>query len=460
MVVRSVISGRFASEAFLHTDHCPRKARKTRRSCVQSLPKWPQFVRKATKFAGTSLEVIKAMMRTLITNKQILSSLFFISTLTSFVACEGQVWNEDLNRMETTRHRNYTESPTPDSMMPPPSMDPSAQSAPGLRFESIGGVTQNTVILSATLYAQGDAAVTHHGHCLTTSPNAGAESMTCNDLGSFAFTGSFVSAIEDLDANTTYYVRAYATNVYGTSLSDELRFTTMAEAPRVFRNCVSANTAHLDFGVTQVAQRHTQRLLITNGCDAQVKLKALDITPPGHDGFMLRHQANTPIYLEPGEGYSVDLIFIASSPGQRQGRLNISVESLSQSGMGLADWVVSVDLSATVIVTGPSIQPLTPVLSFGNVAVGQSATEEVRITNPGTQTLTISSLRFSNAEMGGYGLLGPFRIPTRIEPGQTVTFIRIRFTPNVAGLAEGTLLLISNDPLRPEISIPVRGTGH
>ncbi len=40
--------------------------------------------------------------------------------------------------------------------------------------------------------------------------------------------GSFVSSISGLSANTTYYVRAYATNCNGTAYGNEMSFTTLA----------------------------------------------------------------------------------------------------------------------------------------------------------------------------------------------------------------------------------------
>ena len=40
-------------------------------------------------------------------------------------------------------------------------------------------------------------------------------------------TGSFISNITELTANTTYYVRAYAINSTGTSYGSELNFTTL-----------------------------------------------------------------------------------------------------------------------------------------------------------------------------------------------------------------------------------------
>ena len=43
-------------------------------------------------------------------------------------------------------------------------------------------------------------------------------------------TGTFISVLEDLDSETTYFVRAYATNIIGTAYGDQIEFTTTGGA--------------------------------------------------------------------------------------------------------------------------------------------------------------------------------------------------------------------------------------
>jgi len=65
--------------------------------------------------------------------------------------------------------------------------------------------------------------VTAHGVCWNTSPNpTTANSFTTDGTG----TGTFVSALTGLTEDTTYYVRAYATNAVGTYYGNEVSFTT------------------------------------------------------------------------------------------------------------------------------------------------------------------------------------------------------------------------------------------
>ena len=65
----------------------------------------------------------------------------------------------------------------------------------------------------------GEATVTARGVCWSTSHNPTiSDSYTTNGTG----TGSFTSSLTNLTPNTTYYVRAYATNSVGTAYGSEV----------------------------------------------------------------------------------------------------------------------------------------------------------------------------------------------------------------------------------------------
>jgi hypothetical protein len=68
---------------------------------------------------------------------------------------------------------------------------------------------------------------TAHGFCWnTTGTPTLADSIT--DEGAAAATGAFTSNMTGLSANTTYHVRAYATNTAGTAYGNQVSFTTEA----------------------------------------------------------------------------------------------------------------------------------------------------------------------------------------------------------------------------------------
>jgi hypothetical protein len=65
--------------------------------------------------------------------------------------------------------------------------------------------------------------VSVRGVCWSTTANpTTADSKTSDGTGQ----GSFTSSITGLTSNTTYYVRAYATNCVGTGYGSDISFTT------------------------------------------------------------------------------------------------------------------------------------------------------------------------------------------------------------------------------------------
>jgi hypothetical protein len=96
----------------------------------------------------------------------------------------------------------------------------------GLSTTNISSTTQTTAVSGGNINADGGAPVTARGVCWssnTTSPTI-SNSTTNNGNG----IGSFSSSLTDLLANTTYYVRAYATNNSGTAYGNVISFRTIA----------------------------------------------------------------------------------------------------------------------------------------------------------------------------------------------------------------------------------------
>lgn len=102
----------------------------------------------------------------------------------------------------------------------------SSESAAVVTTSSVIGVTQTTAICGGNVLEDGGSDVTQKGVCWSTSNNPTVSSSSKTNDGSGK--GSYASSISGLTANTTYYVRAYATNSMGTVYGNELSFTTSA----------------------------------------------------------------------------------------------------------------------------------------------------------------------------------------------------------------------------------------
>ena len=95
---------------------------------------------------------------------------------------------------------------------------------------AISGITSSSAKSGGNVTDNGGSSITARGVCWDISPNPTiADNRTTNGIG----TGTFTSNITGLTENTTYYVRAYATNSQGTAYGEELDFTTNAESVTV-----------------------------------------------------------------------------------------------------------------------------------------------------------------------------------------------------------------------------------
>ncbi len=88
---------------------------------------------------------------------------------------------------------------------------------------TVTSITHNSANSGGNVTYDGGATVTARGVCWSTSSNPTISNYHTTDGSG---TGTFTSSITGLADNTTYYVRAYATNSVGTSYGNQIFFTT------------------------------------------------------------------------------------------------------------------------------------------------------------------------------------------------------------------------------------------
>ncbi len=114
---------------------------------------------------------------------------------------------------------------------------------PTVTTEEVTQITSAGATSGGTVMADGGAEVTARGVVWSTSANPTVDdNKTTDGTG----VGRFTSVITGLEAETTYYVRAYATNEAGTAYGEQREFTTVlgADAPAVTTVEVSMVARH------------------------------------------------------------------------------------------------------------------------------------------------------------------------------------------------------------------------
>lgn len=94
---------------------------------------------------------------------------------------------------------------------------------PGITTTDVTAITTNSAVSGGNITYDGGAAVTNRGVCWSTAPNPNITGTHSENGGG---NGVFSSTISNLNPNTKYYVRAYASNSAGISYGNETSFTT------------------------------------------------------------------------------------------------------------------------------------------------------------------------------------------------------------------------------------------
>ncbi|MCX6278584.1 MAG: hypothetical protein NT004_10850, partial [Bacteroidetes bacterium] len=108
---------------------------------------------------------------------------------------------------------------------------------PTVSTQFITSITQTTAQGGGHVTADGGSAVTHYGVCWSDNPDPTIGNSKTNDGSGI---GLFTSNLTLLTPNTTYYVKAYATNSVGTAYGNQVVFTTLhlPELPVVYTSPV------------------------------------------------------------------------------------------------------------------------------------------------------------------------------------------------------------------------------
>ena len=83
-------------------------------------------------------------------------------------------------------------------------------------------ITPTTVTIEGNITSDGGSTIIERGFCISKLPNPTITNKIANGSG----IGSYTLQITELTQNTTYYIKAYATNNVGTVYSNEISFTT------------------------------------------------------------------------------------------------------------------------------------------------------------------------------------------------------------------------------------------
>ena len=112
---------------------------------------------------------------------------------------------------------------------------------PTVKTTPITEVTAEGATLGGEVMTDGRLAVTARGICYGTEQQPTVEGTHTTDGTGL---GAFTTTLKNLEHNTIYYARAYATNKMGTAYGEQVKFTTELGVPVVISDSVYRITAH------------------------------------------------------------------------------------------------------------------------------------------------------------------------------------------------------------------------
>ncbi|WP_139786763.1 choice-of-anchor Q domain-containing protein, partial [Desulfamplus magnetovallimortis] len=207
---------------------------------------------------------------------------------------------------------------------------------PTVTTSEISDITETAATGGGEVTSDGCDTITARGVCWSTSQNP---TIDVNDgkTTDGTETGPFTSSITGLEPDTTYYVRAYATNSVGTAYGEEKTFTTTGQPEiDILGNGVSIMDGdttpftddHTDFGRIDIGSSEiiTRTFTIENSGTIDLNLTGtpvVSITGENADDFTVATEPAS--VVAPEESTTFTITFDPSAPGLRTA--NVTIEN-------------------------------------------------------------------------------------------------------------------------------------
>lgn len=197
----------------------------------------------------------------------------------------------------------------------------------------------------------------------------------------------------------------------------------------------------LDFGGVPLDTQRTLSVLVQNrgNVEAQVKLDALE----GIDAEL--YKADPPATIPPHGQAALPVTVVAHHLGPILGTLTVrgcptcTAERIALKASGLSG----------ALTASPDH------LDFGTVSVGSRAEQGVELINESATPVDLSQLFITAGSDADFSTTAA---PLTLAPGEHAR-IQVQFAAQAAGTRHGTLRVVSNDPLTPQLDVALQGVG-
>src|ERR1700683_3421253 len=202
---------------------------------------------------------------------------------------------------------------------------------------------------------------------------------------------------------------------------------------------LSPSATSVSFGSIAVGNTATQSLTVTNTGLGTVTISEATLTGAGFTVI----GGNPSGTIGVGKSSTIQIQFAPTSGGAITGGLTILSDASNSP--------LAISIIGTGTQMGLTIAP--SALTFGNVVVGQSGTQSVKLTNSGSSSVTINMATVAGT---GFGISG-LSLPKTLTGGESLSF-SAQFAPTANGATSGSITFTDNAPGSPQI-VSMVGTG-
>jgi hypothetical protein len=202
----------------------------------------------------------------------------------------------------------------------------------------------------------------------------------------------------------------------------------------------------VNFGTVPMHVKASRSLTLTNTGTADLTVTKISETGQGYSTVGGGLSAN--MAVKAGSSLNFSIYFSPLVAGHAPGNLSITTSADS------TPLTVTLDGTGVAAPGGtPAIEVTPSSVNFGNVTVGTTDTQTMRLANTGTADLTVTKISASGTGFSESGLSIPLTLPA----GQSTTFTA-SFKPTGTGAQTGSIAITSNASGSP-LSVSLTGSG-
>ncbi len=213
---------------------------------------------------------------------------------------------------------------------------------------------------------------------------------------------------------------------------------------------IAVGPTSYDFGAQMLGSTSSQTFVVTNEGTADLVVNATTLTGPDAGQFSIV-SGGAPFTLAPGATRDVVIGFSPTAIGSKSASLRFGSNDPDENPL-------DVILTGSVVTVPKAV--VTPLShDFGDVLVGQTASQPFVITNTGTAPLQIVGMGLEGPDDSDFWfLIGSLTGPAILPPGQSRQVV-VSFKPTSEGARSAKMVVVTNDPSALSIDIPLTGNG-